>query len=166
MAARPLDPLEIILWDRAAVVAPHHDASPQVSHHHHHHHHHHYPHHDASPQCLERLADAGEMEMEGQLVNRWQATLTSRISEELHIQDWGWRKTEGNWCPEVAPAQRPRRRSLETDRFVSILNMFESINIDHSLQKEMFTFPRFADGPRGRTKEKFRGMGNVSVGGG
>lgn len=49
VASRPLDPLEIILWDRAAVVAPHHDASPQ---------------------CLERLEDAGEMEMEGQLVNR------------------------------------------------------------------------------------------------
>ena len=55
---------------------------------------------------------------------------------------------------------------METDRFVSILNISEGINLNHSIQKVIFTFPRFADGPRGRTKEKFRGMGNVSVGGG
>ena len=39
VAARALDPLEIILWDRAAIVAPHHDANPL--------------------QCLHCLGDAG-----------------------------------------------------------------------------------------------------------
>jgi len=45
VAARALDPLEIILWDRAAIVAPHHDANPL--------------------QCLHCLGDAGGSECEG-----------------------------------------------------------------------------------------------------
>jgi len=125
VAARALDPLEIILWDRAAVVAPHHDADCEEDCS--------YPgqQHEMECQLLSRIGDDGRQKVVGVLrllllrdqgSNVWQQIdllMDHETERRKNVEEWEMFQKE---VVDVVRSVRPDVDDALVHKLIGILN--------------------------------------------
>jgi len=145
VAARALDPLEIILWDRAAVVAPHHDADCEEDCS--------YPgqQHEMECQLLSRIGDDGRQKVVGVLrllllrdqgSNVWQQIdllMDHETERRKNVEEWEMFQKE---VVDVVRSVRPDVDDALVHKLIGILNTNSvSFNFKKEARKGRILYP-------------------------